>query len=177
MSFNSDPTNPRATRAFAHAAIERYSQGEISYSEAFEVIKAASATKKGSLSGYPESLGKHAVVLVEWSVGTDEGEGIIKSRFGGWVMPPDIATDFAKEYGPRESMTPEEIAQLERDLQDEDKGAYTILGRYERASFVYTRDTATQPRSYHADTDGIAVVNPLAIPGIETFVDMPEDLE
>jgi hypothetical protein len=164
MSFNTDPSNPRA-------AIEQYSNGNISYSAAFEVVKTAGATERGGLPGYAEALGKYAVLLVDWSVGTNEGGGIIQSRFGGWIMPPDVAIGFVEEYGSQENVVPAQAAQIE--------DAYTVLDRYERVAFAYTRDATVQPHSYHtADhtaDEGIVVVNPLIIPGIEVVLDILED--
>lgn len=60
-NFGPNSTNPRQRRAFAHAKIKRFKDGEASYGEAFEAAHAASSGSKGERSNFGRSLGSVVV--------------------------------------------------------------------------------------------------------------------
>lgn len=65
MTFGPESTNPRERRAYAHAKLARLKKGEATYGEAADAVLNAIHTTKGKASGFAESLGKSAVLLVD----------------------------------------------------------------------------------------------------------------
>ena len=55
--FGPEATNPRTRRAYAHAVLARYKNGEASYNEAFEAAYKASQTRKGEAANLGKTLG------------------------------------------------------------------------------------------------------------------------
>lgn len=56
-NFGPNSTNPREIRAYAHAKIKQFKDGDASYSEAFEAAHAASGGSKGERSHFGRLLG------------------------------------------------------------------------------------------------------------------------
>ena len=87
MAFGPNSNNPRERRAYAHAKLVQLRHGQASYTDTYAAIEAASQNRKGRTSGFKESLGNTAVVLVNWNMASSPRPGITHYNFGGFVMP------------------------------------------------------------------------------------------
>lgn len=104
MAFGPESKNPRERRAYAHTKLLQLRQCQATYEDTFEAVWAATHNRKGRASGFAESLGKIAVVLVDWSVGGVPRPDIVHHNFGGYLMPreeTDYWTDLRQASDPR----------------------------------------------------------------------------
>jgi len=76
-NFGPESTNPRDRRAFAHAMIKRFNDGEATYREAFEAAHAACNGRKGERSEFGKPLGKVVVVACAQVYVDDTVTGVV----------------------------------------------------------------------------------------------------
>jgi hypothetical protein len=95
-NFNSESSNPRDRRAFAHAKISQFKQGEATYGEAFEAAHKASHARKGEQSSFGRALGN---VVVDAYAQDFDSDTVVVS---GLSVPKqaEIAANEASSYSP-----------------------------------------------------------------------------
>lgn len=179
MAFGPESNNPRERRAYAHAKLSQLKQGEATYEEAFEAVKAASHNRKGQASGFAESLGKTAVVLVDWGATGFQRPGIIHHNFGGYLMPREETTRWTAL---REAIDARQAALGPRDFDGPDdpqlRSLYNqhnqVHGAYPTAKFtrIFQGEPAMHDRAF---PEPGSVVNPAEIADVTPFIGWNND--
>jgi hypothetical protein len=175
MAFGPNSNNPRERRAYAHAKLVQLKHGEASYAETYAAIEAASQNRKGRTSGFKESLGNTAVVLVNWSMVSSPRPGIVHYNFGGFVMPREETTRWT-EPGKRlrDIVDPETYSGF--DLSKEQQLYAWHLARNERYEMGYETAKFSCITSENSSAcDRVLpvledVINPAEVEGITAFI-------
>lgn len=174
MAFGPESSNPRERRAYAHAKLSQLKQGETTYEEAFDAVKTASHKRKGQASGFAESLGKTAVVLVDRGAIGFQRPGIVHHNFGGYLMPREETTRWTAL---REAIDARQAALGPRDFDGPDDPRLSSLynqhnqvhGAYPTAYF--TRLSRGEPSmSDRVFPKPGAVVNPAEIADVTPLI-------
>lgn len=180
MAFSPNSNNPRERRAFAHTKLSQLKQGKATYEEASGAVRAASHNRKGQASGFAESLGKIAVVLVDWSCTSFQRPGIVHHNFGGYVMPQsetdrwtalqNAISDRQAALGPRDFYDPDDPTLRELYIQNNqvhDQGYPTaVFTRIFKGEPALNDDAYPSPGS---------VINPVKIEDAIPFIGWNED--
>lgn len=88
-NFGRNFTNPRETRAFAHAKLVELTDGETSANNAREAVMAAIGTKAGEQSGFETRMRNiqladvaSRILFIDWTGGFTE-----RPAYGGYIIP------------------------------------------------------------------------------------------